>query len=229
MRDTNKRNIKKNKMCLITVIICLLLMNFSCKFSPAPTQDQKNEVAQAVDLGLPSGTLWCDRNVGATFLEDYGHYFAWGETSQKKNYSWQSYKWCNGTYRTQTKYGIIDCKYTLDFKDDAAYINMGEKWRTPTYSELEELKRLCSWKWTTQNKIKGYRVTGPNGNSIFLPASGCCKSNTLYGTNSYGFYLSSSLYDNRFDYMWYLSFSKDDYYVASSARYYGRTVRAVVR
>ena len=99
----------------------------------------------AVDLGLPSGTLWADRNVGADAPEAYGDYFAWGEVTPKTEYNWSTYKWCNGDAYSQTKYftsssyGTVDGKTTLDLEDDAAYVNMGSEWRMPTNAEQDEL------------------------------------------------------------------------------------------
>ena len=99
-----------------------------------------------VDLGLPSGTLCADRNVGADSPEVYGDYFAWGETTTKSIYDWSTYKWFRGDDNTMTKYctnsnyGTVDNKTVLDLEDDAAYVNMGKDWRMPTYDELKELR-----------------------------------------------------------------------------------------
>lgn len=132
---------------------------------------------EAVDLGL--SVKWATCNVGASCPEDYGDYFAWGETEPKDDfYNWIRYKWCNGNYNNLTKYcndsnyGIVDNKTTLELNDDAAYSNWGEEWRMPTKEELYELVRNCSWTWTNFNNTNGYHVTGPNGNSIFIPAAG---------------------------------------------------------
>ncbi|MBO5881469.1 MAG: hypothetical protein J6Q57_07595 [Paraprevotella sp.] len=130
----------------------------------------------AVDLGLPTGTLWADRNIGAECPEDYGNYFAWGETTPKNTYDWSTYKWCNGTKDSQTKYctisrnGTVDNLTILEPEDDAATANWGDRWRMPTSLEFEELLTYCTWEWTTQNNVIGYKVAGRNGNSIFLPA-----------------------------------------------------------
>ena len=100
-----------------------------------------------VDLGLPSGTLWATRNVGATYPDDYGDYFAWGETEPKNNYDWNSYKWCNGSYTTLTKYclninyGVHDGLTELKLEDDAAYVNWGSSWRMPTHEQQQELTK----------------------------------------------------------------------------------------
>ena len=132
-----------------------------------------------VDLGLTSGTLWATCNVGADKPEGYGDLFAWGETESKNSYSydWAHYTWCQGSNTTFTKYcnsernGIVDNRTTLDFADDAAFTHWGSNWRMPTQTEMDELKTECTWTWTTQHGVNGYRVTGPNGKSIFLPAA----------------------------------------------------------
>ena len=125
---------------------------------------------ESVDLGL--SVKWATCNVGATTPEEYGDYFAWGETEPKQNFSWEIYKWCNGTKSTITKYNATDGLTTLLPADDAAHVNWGGQWRMPTKEELTELREQCTWKWVTINGIKGNKVTGPNGNSIFLPAGG---------------------------------------------------------
>jgi len=190
----------------------------------------------AVDLGL--SVKWADRNVGSDSPEDYGSYFAWGETQPKSTYDWSTYKWCNGSRDSMTKYctksdygynGFTDGKTTLDLSDDAAYVNMGSNWRMPSKAEFDELINSCTWTWTTRNGKKGYKVTGPSGNSIFLPAAGCRLDSSLYDAGSYGVYWSSSLnadgsYDVR--YLDFYSGRRGMYY---SNRYFGRTVRAVAR
>jgi hypothetical protein len=121
-----------------------------------------------VDLGL--SVKWATFNVGASKPEDYGDYFAWGETEPKETYSWATYKW--GTSSNLTKYNTTDGKTTLEPEDDAAYVNWGGKWRMPTKDEMQELFDSCTWKTETQNGINGYNVIGPNGNSIFVPTAG---------------------------------------------------------
>ena len=188
----------------------------------------------AVDLGLPSGTLWADRNVGAYSPEAYGDYFAWGETEPKDTYDWSTYKWCQGSNRTLTKYcnsslyGTIDNKTTLDLEDDAAYVNMGEEWRMPTHAEQEELMNECTWTWTTQNGTNGYKVTGPNGNYIFLPAASSRINSILPATGNAGVCWSSSLHDDPL-YAWMLGFPSSEPYLSGYIRCYGLSVRAVVR
>ena len=152
---------------------------------------EKGMLINAVDLGLPSGTLWADRNVGAYSPEDYGDYFAWGETSTKSIYDGRNYKWRQDSSKYgNSRFGSAFNKNTLDLADDAAYVNMGAQWRMPTYKELNELRSKCTWTWTTIKGTKGYKVTGPNGNSIFLPAAGYRSDRTLNCAGFDGYYWS---------------------------------------
>ena len=151
--------------------------------------DDDNESHEYVNLGLPSGLLWATANVGAKRPEDCGSYFAWGETSPKSIYDWSSYKYANGSetamtkYCNSTSYGNVDYKGVLDEEDDAATINWGKPWRTPTLKEVQELINYCSWMLTTQNGVSGYKVTGANGNSIFLPAGGVKQYTSTFFTD----------------------------------------------
>ena len=188
-----------------------------------------------VDLGLPSGTLWATMNVGANRPEDYGDYFAWGETEPKEIYSWWTYKWGNGSqnkltkYCTSSSYGTVDNRIFLAQEDDAAYVNWGPSWRIPTEEQQLELLTNCSWKWTTRNGVNGYKVTGPNGNTLFMPAAGYREYSKLYQEGTGGLYWSCSLSTG-------LSckaegFQMDEGAVAWSYtlgdRFYGESVRAV--
>ena len=146
-----------------------------------------------VDLGL--SVKWATFNVGATSPEDYGDYFAWGETEPKDEYTWATYKWGNGTSAAVlTKYNTQDGKTILEPEDDAAHVHWGNNWRVPTDEEYAELRDLCTWTWTIINNVKGYEVKGPNGNSIFLPTTGYMIDTTLK-LPTYGYYWSNSLYD----------------------------------
>ena len=156
----------------------------------------------AVDLGL--SVKWATCNVGAKKPEEYGDYFAWGEVEPKpkETYSWSTYKYCVDNYNNLTKYcndsyygnnGFTDSKTVLDLEDDAAHVNWGGSWRMPTDEEMTELREQCTWTWTTQNGVNGYKVVGPNGNSIFLPAAGYRYGSSLYNAGSDGRYWSSSL------------------------------------
>ena len=155
-----------------------------------------------VDLGLPSGTLWATCNIGASTPEEYGGYYAWGETIEKETYNWGSYEWCSGsscssTNKTLTKYcaengyGTVDNKTVLELDDDAAHALWGGNWRIPTDIELQELIDNCTWTIVTVvggSKILGYTITGTNGNTIYLPAAGDDEN-----AGGYGFYWSASL------------------------------------
>ena len=190
-----------------------------------------------VDLGLPSGTLWATCNVGATKPEEYGDYFAWGETEPKSIYDWSTYKWCRGSYYTQTKYctdsyfGTVDNKTQLELSDDAARANWGGSWRMPTYAELTELCEQCTWTWTTQNGVYGYKVTskksGYTNKSIFLPAAGYRNSSGLDYAGSGGRYWSSSLLTDYPSNAWFVGFLSDFVGRGPNGRYYGFSVRPV--
>ncbi len=192
---------------------------------------------QAIDLGLPSGIKWASCNVGATNPEDKGNYYAWGEVFPKDNYSWATYKYANGSSSTLTKYcnkasygdnGFTYNKTTLDPEDDAAHVNWGGTWRMPTDAELTELRENCTWTWTTQNGVKGYKVTSKtNSNSIFLPAAGYRYGTSSYGVGSYGGYWSSSLYENYPSDAWDLYFGSYSRGRSRISRYHGFSVRPV--
>ena len=156
------------------------------------TGDDKHEW---VDLGLPSGTLWAAYNVGADAPEEYGDYFAWGETEPKEVYDWSTYKWCNGTHDSLTKYcstsgyGVLDYKNELECEDDAAYVNWGPLWCMPTHEQQVELMNVCTWTQTTLNGVNGYQVTGPNGNKLFFPFTGeRSGSQLMYAGSSAGYW-----------------------------------------
>lgn len=181
----------------------------------APTTGTENG-HEWVDLGLPSGTKWATCNVGADSPEDYGDYFAWGETITKSSYTEFNYKYSSNPT-------------TLPLDKDAAYTNWGTSWRMPTDAELKELKDNCTWTWTTQNGVEGYKVTyKTNGNSIFLPAAGRRSSSYLYDAGFYGFYWSSSLDTDSSTSAYYLYFHLFDVDSSSNTRYDGFSVRPVL-
>ena len=188
-----------------------------------------------VDLGL--SVKWATCNVGANKPEDYGDYFAWGETEPKITYDWSTYKWCNGDNDDLTKYctkkifgynRFVDDKITLLLSDDAAHANWGGSWRMPTRAEQDELHKKCKWKWTTQNGVNGFKVTSKsNGNSIFLPAAGFRKDSSLLYAGSFGNYWSSSLYAGSPSRAWYLFFYSGYVDWGCNNRYCGLSVRPV--
>lgn len=175
----------------------------------------------AVDLGL--SVKWSSFNLGASRAEDYGDYYAWGESEPyykvghsldnpcndwkewKTGYNWASYKWSKDNHSRVTKYcpvsrshywsgsGSPDGKTILDPEDDAAHVNLGGGWRLPTPAEWSELSAKCKLEWTALDGVKGCKFTGPNGNSIFLPFAGTRRDADLHGSGSWGDYWSSSL------------------------------------
>lgn len=188
-----------------------------------------------VDLGLPSGTKWAIHNIGANYPEEVGDYFAWGETEVKGNYTWATYKWCNGTenslskYCTVSNFGIVDNKTTLDLADDVARAKWRGKWRMPTKADIEELIECCWFAETTVNGVYGSWVSGPNGNGFFLPATsfvngtGPMNSSALY-------YWSAEIVNNasnRANYAWILYSEGSSAYLTSNARFCGQCVRPV--
>lgn len=210
------------------------------------------KASDAVDLGLPSGTLWSPWNVGAKSAGEAGAHFAWGEVQAKDYYDWDSYYWMadgKSSWEHITKYQsedrkasadwyagynfIGDGKTTLDESDDAASVNWGGKWRMPTTSEIQELRNECEWIWKEENEyatgsLAGYLVTGPNGNTIFLPAAGYRSDSDLEYSGSYGYYWSSELESDRSRFANSLRIypSNSDAW-DSQSRDYGQSVRAV--
>lgn len=191
---------------------------------------------QWVDLGLPSGLLWADRNVGAQSSEDYGNYYAWGETAPKEIYDWNTYAYGN-SYDQLTKYcnesdyglnGFTDNRTTIEASDDAATVNIGGGARTPTKDEWLELIDNTTSTWTTQNGVYGCLLTASNGKSIFLPAAGCRVDSIPYDAGEFGRYWSSTLITGHPGSAWYFNFdSSGGQYMYDVMRFQGNSVRAV--
>ena len=191
-----------------------------------------------VDLGLPSGTLWATCNVGANSPEEYGDYFAWGETMPKTIYDWSIYKYCNDGdgWITLTKYcndagfgynGFTDNLTTLLPEDDVATANWGSGWCMPTSDQWRELRDNTNCAWMTQNGVNGRLFTASNGNCLFLPAAGGRWVDELVNTGSDGYYWSSSLYTDIPRRAWYCRFGSDYSNMDYCFRYYGASVRPV--
>jgi len=188
-----------------------------------------------VDLGLPSGLLWATRNVGATSPEDYGDYFAWGETTPKNIYNWSTYRYCNGNGNELTKYcsysdygydGYTDNLTILQPGDDAATANYGG--RTPTKDDWQELMNNTTGSPMTVNGVNGLCFTSSNGNSIFLPSAGFHWDDSLSYADSYGYYWSSSFNTGSPNFAWYFYFDSLNHGMNNYGyRIHGRTVRAV--
>ena len=193
--------------------------------------------AEWVDLGLPSGLLWAECNLGATKPEEYGDYYAWGETVTKEVYDWSTYKYCNGGLDQLTKYcdrseygynGFTDNLTTLQPSDDVATARLGDGARMPTQDEWRELHSNTTSEWTTMNGVNGRKLTSKtNGKSLFFPAAGYRLGSELHLAGERGIYWSSSL---RADYprdAWYFYFNSFSQYVSNYYRRYGFSVRAV--
>ena len=179
----------------------------------------------AVDLGL--SVKWAGCNVGADSPEEYGDYFAWGETTEPKSSYSSSNSVTYGLSLSELKSrGIIDANGNLTAAYDAATANWGGSWRMPTLNEMNELINECEWEWTSVNGVNGRLVTGPNGNSIFLPAGGWRYDTSLYSAGSLGFYWSATPYsDSSSAYL--LCFYSDDFDWSDDGRSLGQAVRPV--
>ena len=194
-----------------------------------------------VDLGLTSGTLWATCNVGATSETDYGSYFQWGDTEDKRDAvcDWSSYKYGDGFNGTLTKYctnsesGTVDNKITLDLEDDAARANMGGDWRMPTHALIEELAEETNSEWVTGyngTNINGMKFTSKTDESkyIFIPASGYREGSSFYIRDYNAYVWSSSLRtaDTTFAWKLYLARLYNDVDTSNGA---GRDTGVVVR
>lgn len=226
---------------MLSVLLTMTLM-VDCKKPVAPENagenDTPTETDEFVDLGLPSGTLWATRNVGADRPEDCGTYFAWGETAPKELYDWKSYRHGNcidnwfsiSKYCTNSDWGLdgfVDSLTVLEPSDDAATVNWGNDWRMPTREEWEELYQNSSYIWTTQNGVDGRLLTGPNGNSIFLPATGFRLDGELICLGL-GIYWSSTLHSHFPERGWSYHFDWESSHVCGTyERSRGQCVRAV--
>lgn len=194
----------------------------------------QGETHEFVDLGL--SVKWATCNIGASNPEDYGDYYAWGETETKKDYSWSTYKYCIGSADTITKYnckkyfGTVDRKKTLNQDDDVAHIKWGGNWRIPTEDEFTELIKNCTWTRVSQNGVNGYKVTsnkpGYTDRSIFLPAAGYRGYSNLNSVGTLGYYWSSSLVRLNSRLAWLLVLDSRSL-TAGSSRATGQSVRPV--
>lgn len=175
---------------LITAFLGLVALNSSAQ-------------PRAVDLGL--SVKWASCNLGASTPEDYGSFYAWGETAPKQKYTWKNYlfrksgDWSRNVkltkYVTNPEKGSVDGRSRLTASDDAARAELGGRWRMPTYDEMWELVKKCTWTQTTKNGVDGFTIYGPNGNSIFLPLTGFFSDDKLIGRRERACFWTSSLRD----------------------------------
>jgi len=184
------------------------------------TSDDSSTLDKAVDLGL--SVKWASCNVGASLPEEYGGYYAWGETEEKSNYDWETYKYYNSTTISCVDIGadISGTPY------DVAHLKWGGAWRMPTYNEQRELCQKCTWKSTTLNGVSGKIVTGPSGKSIFLPAAGYRSEGVVNNSGSIGGYWSGTLAtdQNSADVLIFMDNSQGG---GHNGRYSGLSVRPV--
>ncbi len=223
---------------LLLPIALTLSAAYSCKQDPTQTSESQQETTttdsinvqttdsvnmqttdsinghEYVDLGL--SVKWATCNVGASSPSDYGDYYAWGETSTKSEYTKENSK----------TYGKSMGSIAGNSQYDAARANWGSTWRMPTLDEIGELDK-CTWTWTTQGGHNGYKVKGPNGNSIFLPAAGWRGGTSLGNAGENGIYWSATPVEDYTLYAYDLLFYSGDSFRAQDYRYYGRSVRPV--
>ena len=207
--------------------VALLLVFAGCEDDFGPEHDRGNNGGgsttnvidghEYVDLGLPSGLKWATCNIGANAPEGYGNYYAWGETTTKSSY----------TEENSRTYGVSMNDISGNANYDAARANWGSTWRMPTKAEMEELIDNCTWTWITQSGVEGWKVTGPNGNSIFLPAAGHCVNTSRYGVGLHGVYSGSTPDESNDLNAYRLYFISGSHEVNCFYRYFGHTVRPV--
>lgn len=197
---------------------------------PPPTSYKEcpdNNHPHKIDLGLPSGTLWACCNVDATKPEDYGGYYAWGETTPKSEYNWNTYKHCDGIEEAYHNLGTSICGTQYD----VAYVEWGDSWQMPTVGQTMELFNtgICKRTWTTLNGVKGQKFTGPNGGSIFLPTAGGRWGSHLSKVGDEGYYWSGTQNASGGYLAYSFRLSLHSHYEQQDKRCFGFSVRAVAR
>lgn len=189
-----------------------------------------------VDLGLPSGMLWAENNIGANKPADTGYFFAWGETAPKQEYSPETYKYCNVALKKMTKYNDQENHHQkLQKEDDAASVNWGDECRMPTMLDFGEMKESCTFTAVDRTNSNGQLVYGflvtsnVNGNKIFLPAAGTRYENIHEGFNECGTYWLKGQRTVPCGNFMVFDFRKRDFNFSTSSleRYYGMTIRPV--
>ena len=231
--NVNTCIIKHQGLFLVRIIsIIIVLTIVSCKYNDyASEPDGEINGYGYVDLELPSGTLWATMNIGANKIEDFGEYYAWGESEAKLGFSWYNYKYYKVRYSERPNafptYNELENigEEIQNTKYDAAHVIMGGTWVMPTKAQIDELQdsSYCEWTWINN----GYCVKSKiNGKSIFLPAAGV-KESDLDNFNS-GYYQSSTLCEGIPSCNHFLCFHSDDHSTNGSSIYYGRTIRPVI-
>lgn len=231
--NVNTCIIKHQGLFLVRIIsIIIVLTIVSCKYNDyASEPDGEINGYDYVDLELPSGTLWATMNIGANIIEDFGEYYAWGESEAKLGFSWYNYKYYKVRYSERPNafptYNELENigEEIQNTKYDAAHVIMEGTWVMPTKAQIDELQdsSYCEWTWINN----GYCVKSKiNGKSIFLPAAGV-KESDLDDLNS-GYYQSSTLCEGIPSCNYFLSFYSGNHSTNGSSIYYGRTIRPVI-
>ena len=204
--------------------MCLISLSFVSCGGDDDDEESSEESANYVDLGL--SVYWAKCNVGASKKSDYGYYFAWAETETKDDYNYDS--------SVSFMENISD--FSGSYLYDAARVNLGGKWRTPTLEEFEELIENCTWYWSKNSGVSGYLVEGKNGNTIFLPAAGFMSEgninyrggNTCYWTSTPYINTEYSVESLNYTYAYMFIGNDEEYWSNQFFRYYGLTIRPVM-
>lgn len=219
-QETGKRRFfltHNKKGCKFTgfvlVLFCgVFFLTIALRYFNNQATQPPSEGITAIDLALPSGTLWANMNVGANSETDFGNLYAWGETNVKTNYD-------------QIMYKQIHLTNIAGTENDVATQTLGAGWQMPSTDDFNELLQYCTWKWSKKSGTYGYVFTGRNGKSIFLPASGCIYSKTVENRNKYCYYWTSNKVNDKFGHG--LLFYEGELTVGNGYLYFGRSVRGV--
>ena len=212
---------KKLRSIGMTIMMVLFCTSFNA-CSGSDDENGSSNNAAAVDLGLT--VKWADHNVGAVNPWDYGDYYAWGETETKSIYRPTTYKYCTAeNWHTTGDYFDIGNDISKT-QYDVCHVKWGSKWRMPTLGEIKDLINNCDWKWTTMNGIQGYKITGGNNNSIFLPAGnrreGTPNNDSIAAPGADGYYWSSTIYKGTSPSADYLKFNNSTHSYQASSSYH---------
>lgn len=169
---------------------------------------------EAVDLGLPSGTKWCNQNLGAKSESDAGFFYGWGELNTRSIYSQQDY--------------TLELP-VMDSQHDVVTQLWGSTWSMPTETQMRELITQCTWSWTQRGSVYGYQVKGPNGKTIFLPSTGYRDGDTLYRPEDMGYYWTGTASRGGSQWAYNLHFGKNSHNVFGSSRFSGYCIRPVTK
>ena len=193
---------------LFLFLLCTVSLNLSAQdATPVYKQCPDDNHPHLIDLGLPFGTKWACCNVGAKKPEERGGLYSWGETEEKSDYSWKNYKHCDGGSKTMHRFSSS----ISGTENDVAHMKWGDNWQMPIYEQFIELLNNCKKEFITIGEVKGYRFTGPNGASIFLPSEGSSEGLVMFGVDmgSIGYYWSSNQCPSYLPYAEVLTFSSN--------------------